>query len=126
MTTKNEVYKCGLCGNVVEVIHASAGTLTCCGEAMKKLDENTVDASREKHIPVVEYVQGGVKVTVGSVLHPMEDKHFIEWIELLAGDKVLRQYLKPGVPPVAFFEGVTAKSVTAREYCNLHGVWRVS
>jgi superoxide reductase len=126
MTTKAEVYKCGLCGNMVEVIHAAGGTLTCCGEAMKKLDENTVDASREKHIPVVEYVQGGVKVTVGSVLHPMEDKHFIEWIELLAGDKVLRQYLKPGVPPVAFFEGVTAKSVTAREYCNLHGVWRVS
>lgn len=126
MTTRTEVYKCGLCGNVVEVVHAAGGTLVCCGEPMKKLTENTVDASREKHIPVIEYVQGGVKVTVGSVLHPMEDKHFIEWIELLVGDKVLRQYLSPGAQPVAFFEGVTAKNVTAREYCNLHGVWRVS
>ncbi len=125
MTANTEVYKCGLCGNVVEVIHGAGGTMTCCGESMKKLTENTVEASREKHIPIIEHVSGGVKVTVGSVLHPMEDKHFIEWIELIVGDKVLRQQLKPGVPPVAFFEGVTATNVIAREYCNLHGVWKV-
>ena len=125
MTTKNEVYKCAVCGNSVEVLHGSGGTLTCCNEPMKNLAENTVEASREKHIPVIERVSGGIKVTVGSVLHPMEEKHFIEWIELIVGDQVLRQALKPGVPPVAYFEGVTAATVVAREYCNLHGVWRV-
>jgi len=92
---------------------------------MTQVAENTVEASREKHIPVVERVAGGVKVTVGSVLHPMEEKHFIVWIELIVGDKVIRQYLKPGVPPVAVFEGVPAGTVTAREYCNLHGLWKV-
>jgi superoxide reductase len=125
MTTKNEIYKCAVCGNIVEVLHGASGALTCCNESMKNLAENTVEASREKHVPVIERVSGGVKVTVGSVLHPMEEKHFIEWIELIVGDQVLRQALKPGVPPVAYFEGVTAATVVAREYCNLHGVWRV-
>ena len=125
MTAKTEVYKCALCGNVVEVVVGAGGTLSCCGEAMKKLTENTVEASKEKHIPVIERVNGGIKVTVGSVLHPMEEKHYIAWIELLVGDTVLRQNLKPGAQPVAFFEGVTAANVVAREYCNLHGVWKV-
>lgn len=125
MTSRMDVYKCGLCGNIVEVVHASAGALTCCGAAMTRFSENTVDASKEKHTPVIERVANGVKVTVGSVLHPMEEKHFIEWIELIVGDKVLRQYLKPGQPPVAVFEGVTAATVTAREFCNLHGLWKV-
>jgi len=92
---------------------------------MKLVSENTVEASKEKHIPVIERISGGVKVTVGSIAHPMEEKHYIEWIELLAGDTVLRQYLKPGVPPVAIFEGVTATNLVAREFCNLHGLWKV-
>lgn len=125
MTKRSEVYKCELCGNMVEMVHASAGQLVCCGQAMKGVSENTVDASKEKHIPVIEYVAGGVKVTIGSIAHPMEEKHYIEWIELLVGDTVLRQYLKPGAPPVALFEGVTAKQVVAREFCNLHGLWKV-
>lgn len=124
MTKRSEVYKCELCGNMVELVHASAGKLTCCGQAMTLLAENTVDASKEKHIPVIERVANGVKVTVGSVLHPMDEKHSIEWIELIVGEVVLRQYLKPGAPPVAVFEGVTATNVVAREYCNLHGLWK--
>lgn len=124
MTAKNEVYKCALCGNVVEVVGAAGGTLSCCGQPMAKLVENTVDASKEKHIPVIERVNGGIKVTVGSVAHPMEEKHFIGFVELVVGDKVLRQDLKPGAAPVAFFEGVTAATVSAREYCNLHGLWK--
>lgn len=117
-----EVYKCNLCGNIVETIHAGGGSLVCCGEAMALLTENTVDASKEKHVPVIEKVAGGYKVTVGSVAHPMEEKHFIEWIELLADGKAYRQFLKPGEAPEAVFN-VTATSVTARELCNLHGQW---
>ncbi len=124
MTKRSEVYKCGLCGNIVEVVHAAAEPLVCCGQPMKLMAENTVDASKEKHVPVIERVANGVKVTVGSVLHPMEEKHYIEWIELLVGDTVLRQYLKLGAPPVAVFEGVTTTDVVAREFCNLHGLWR--
>jgi len=125
MTKRSEVYKCELCGDIIEVLHASAGQLVCCGQNMKLVSENTVEASKEKHIPVIERISGGVKVTVGSIAHPMEEKHYIEWIELLAGDTVLRQYLKPGVPPVAIFEGVTATNLVAREFCNLHGLWKV-
>ncbi|MEI7879345.1 MAG: desulfoferrodoxin [bacterium] len=125
MTKRSEVYKCELCGNMVELVHASAGQLVCCGQSMKLLSENTVDASKEKHIPLIERVANGVKVTVGAVPHPMDEKHYIEWIELLVGETVLRQYLKPGAQPVAVFEGVTATNVVAREFCNLHGLWRV-
>lgn len=124
MTKKLEIYKCLVCGNMVEMVHAGAGELVCCGQPMKLLKENTVDASREKHVPVIEKAAGGVKVSVGSVPHPMEEKHFIEWIELLVGDKTLRQSLKPGQAPSAFFEGVQAESASAREYCNLHGLWK--
>lgn len=123
MTKKLEVYKCGVCGNIVEIVHASAGTLVCCDKPMILLTENTTDAAREKHVPVIEATGGGIKVSVGSVPHPMEEKHFIEWIELVAGDKVLRRFLKPGSPAVAMFEGVAAP-VIAREYCNLHGLWK--
>jgi len=117
-----EVYKCNLCGNIVEVIHAGDGALVCCGEDMVLLAENTVDAAKEKHVPVIEKVDGGFKVTIGSVAHPMEEKHYIEWIELIADGKSYRQFLKPGDAPTATFN-VTAVKVTARELCNLHGVW---
>ena len=117
-----EVYKCALCGNIVEVVHAGDGELVCCGEPMGLLTENTVDAAKEKHVPVIVKVDGGYKVTIGSVAHPMEEKHYIEWIELVADGKAYRQFLKPGDAPEATFL-VTAAKVTARELCNLHGVW---
>ncbi len=117
-----EVYKCEMCGNIVEVLHAGGGDLSCCGQEMKLLSENTVDAAKEKHVPVIEKVDGGYKVTIGSVAHPMEEKHYIEWIELLADGKAYRQFLNPGDAPTATFN-VTATTVSARELCNLHGVW---
>ncbi len=124
MTKKLEIYKCEVCGNMVEMIHAGAGQLVCCGQPMKLFKENSVDAAKEKHVPVIERTDKGVKVTVGSVPHPMEEKHYIEWIELLIGDKALRQFLQPGQAPSAFFEGVTEEKISAREYCNLHGLWK--
>jgi len=123
MTQKLEVYKCDVCGNIVEVLHAGGGELVCCGQPMKLMKENTVDAAKEKHVPVIEKVDGGFKVKVGSVAHPMEEKHYIEWIEIIADGKAYRQFLKPGDLPEAVFN-IDAKSVTAREYCNLHGQWK--
>jgi len=90
---------------------------------MKLITENTTDAAKEKHVPVVEKVAGGFKVTVGSVAHPMEEKHYIEWIEVIADGKIYRQYLAPGQAPEAVFP-IEATSITAREYCNLHGLWK--
>lgn len=123
MASQLEVYKCEVCGNIVEVLHGGAGELVCCGEAMALLEENTVDAAREKHVPVIERGNGTITVKVGSVPHPMEEAHYIEWIELIADGKAYRQFLKPGETPVATF-AVTATQVTAREYCNLHGHWK--
>ena len=123
MTERSQVYKCQLCGNIVEVVHAAAGQLVCCNQPMTLLAENTTDAATEKHVPVVELVDGNTKVTVGSVTHPMTDDHYIEWIELLIGDRVFRTYLSPGDSPEAVFE-VVAEGTVAREYCNLHGLWR--
>ena len=123
MADKLGIYKCEACGNIVEVIHAGDGELVCCGKPMVQLKENTVDAAKEKHVPVIEKIDGGFKVTVGSVPHPMEDKHYIEWIELLADGKAYRQFLNPGDAPEAIFT-VEASQVTARELCNLHGVWK--
>lgn len=120
---KQAIYKCAVCGNVVEVLQVGGGTLTCCKQPMMLLQENSVDASREKHVPVLEKVAGGYKVFVGSAAHPMEEKHYIEWIELQAGNCSYRQFLKPGAAPEAFFP-VDAEEVTARASCNLHGVWK--
>ena len=124
MTQKLEIYKCEICGNIVEVIHSGEGELVCCGQPMKQTVENTVDAAKEKHVPVIEKVPGGFKVKVGSAAHPMEEKHFIEWIQITAADKTYRQFLNPGQTPAATFM-VEAATVTAREYCNLHGLWKV-
>jgi len=123
MAEKLEVYKCEACGNIVLVMHAGGGELVCCGEPMKLMQENTVDAAKEKHVPVVEKTADGYKVKVGAVAHPMEEKHYIEWIELLAGEKSYVQFLKPGDAPEATFK-VDADQVTARAYCNLHGLWK--
>ena len=122
-TQRQQVYKCEACGMIVEVLDGGAGELVCCGKPMQLLTENTVDAAKEKHVPVVEAADGGVKVKVGSAAHPMEEKHYIEWIEVIADGRVYRQFLKPGDAPEAFFP-VEAAGVVAREYCNLHGLWK--
>lgn len=122
MTKRLQIYKCAKCGNIVEVLHEGVGQLVCCNEPMELFEENTTDAATEKHVPVVEKVENGYKVTVGSVPHPMEEKHYIEWIQLIAGDHACRKFLAPGEKPEAFFE-VTADTVKAREYCNIHGLW---
>ncbi len=123
MAERLEVYKCEVCGNIVEVLHGGDGELVCCGQPMKRFVENTVDAAKEKHVPVVERIEGGVKVKVGDVAHPMEEKHYIEWVEIIADGKVYRQFLNPGEAPEATFN-VEAGQITAREYCNLHGLWK--
>ena len=123
MTKKNQVYRCEKCGNIVEVVHESGGELTCCGQAMTLLIENSVDASKEKHIPVITKDNNSYKVTVGSVPHPMEEKHYIEFIEIIADDKVYRKYLKPGDAPEATFAVIT-NTISVRAYCNLHGLWK--
>jgi len=122
MATQLEVYKCGICGNMIEVLHGGAGSLVCCDQPMQLMVENTVDASREKHVPVIEKGSGAITVKVGSIAHPMEENHYIEWIELVADGKAYRQFLKPGEAPEAVFP-VTATTVSVREYCNLHGQW---
>ncbi|MES0446548.1 MAG: desulfoferrodoxin [Desulfobacterales bacterium] len=123
MAERLEVYKCEVCGNIVEVLHGGQGELVCCGQPMKRFVENTVDAAKEKHVPVIEKVEGGVKVKVGDVAHPMEEKHYIEWVEIIADGKAYRQFLNPGEAPEATFN-VEAGQITAREYCNLHGLWK--
>jgi len=123
MAERFEVYKCEVCGNIVEVLDGGAGELVCCGQPMKLFKENTVDAAKEKHVPVVEQTAGGVKVKVGSVAHPMEEKHYIQWIQVIADGKSHRAFLKPGQAPEAVFD-VKAQSMTVREYCNLHGLWK--
>jgi len=123
MTSKLQAYKCERCGNIVEVLHEGKGQLVCCGQPMKLFVENAVDAAKEKHVPVVEQTSGGVRVKVGSVAHPMEEKHYIEWIEVVADGKVYRQFLNPGDAPEAVFE-VRGERLTARAYCNLHGLWK--
>lgn len=122
MTKLNEIYKCDICGNIVEVTHTGAGELVCCGAPMVLKTENTEDAAEEKHVPVIEKTADGYKVTIGENPHPMTEEHYIEWIELIADGKVYREYLKPGAKPIAEF-CVKADSVQAREYCNLHGLW---
>ncbi len=123
MAERLEIYKCEACGNIVEVLTGGDGELVCCGEPMVLLVANSVDAAKEKHVPVIEKIDGGYKVKVGSAPHPMEEKHYIEWIELLADGQAYRQFLKPGEVAEAVFN-VAATSVTAREHCNVHGLWK--
>jgi superoxide reductase len=123
MAKKLEIYKCMACGNIVEVLHGGDGELVCCGQPMKNLIAKTADEGKEKHVPVIEKVDGGIKAKVGSVPHPMEEKHYIEWIEILADGKAYRQFLNSGDVPEAEF-GVEASAVTAREHCSIHGLWK--
>ncbi|MFH1514638.1 MAG: desulfoferrodoxin [bacterium] len=123
MAERYQIYKCEICGNIIEVLHGGAGTLVCCGADMILLEENTTDAATEKHVPVVERTKTGTKVTVGEVLHPMLEEHFIEWIQLIANGKSYRQFLNPKETPAAEFP-VKADNAIIREYCNLHGLWK--
>jgi superoxide reductase len=123
MAERLDIYKCDACGNIVEVVHGGGGELVCCGEPMKLCVENTVDAAKEKHVPVAEKTADGFKVKVGEVAHPMEQEHYIEWIEVIAGGEAFREFLKPGEAPEAEF-CLKADQVTARGYCNLHGLWK--
>jgi len=121
----NEIYRCEICGNMVEILHSGVGEILCCNEPMSLVEAGVVDAAKEKHVPVIKKVDGGFNVKVGSVAHPMEEKHYIAFIELLADGKLYRQALNPGDAPEAFFV-VDAAQVEAREYCNLHGLWKAS
>lgn len=123
MVKENEVYKCNVCGNMVEVLFVGGGELVCCDQKMQALEEKTEDTGNEKHVPVVEKTDDGYIVKVGEVQHPMEENHYIMWIELIADGAVYRANLKPGIEPQALFN-VTANEVTAREYCNVHGLWK--
>ena len=125
MAEKLQVYKCEVCGNIIEVMHGGKGKLVCCNKDMVLMDENTVDAAQEKHVPVIEKTDDGYLVKVGSVPHPMMDEHWIEWVELIADGKAYVQFLNPGDTPEAKF-CIKADSVTAREYCNLHGHWKAT
>jgi superoxide reductase len=123
MTELKQVYKCNICGNIVEVLHTGVGQLVCCGQPMELLTEKTTDVGLEKHVPVIERLNGKIKIKVGSVPHPMEEKHYIEWVEIIADSRVYRKFLKPGNKPEAEFE-ITAKKLEVREYCNIHGLWK--
>ena len=121
MTEKKQIYRCSVCGNIVEVVNEGFGTLVCCGKPMVHLEGNTEDAATEKHIPVVEKIDGGYVVTVGSIEHPMVENHYIQWIELVTPTTIMRKHLNAGDEPTAVFM-TNEKALCAREYCNLHGL----
>jgi superoxide reductase len=123
MTAKKQIYRCNVCGNIVEVLHAGQGELVCCGQPMELLQAKTADEGKEKHVPVIEASDKGVRVKVGGVPHPMEEKHYIEWVEVITDGDGCRQFLKPGDKPEAEFD-IKSKKVAAREYCNIHGLWQ--
>lgn len=123
MTERNQIYRCNVCGNIVEVLHSGAGQLVCCGQNMELLAAKTTDAGLEKHVPVIEKTEKGIAVKVGSVPHPMEQKHYIEWIEIIADGRTYRKFLKPETKPEAEF-GIKADKIKAREYCSIHGLWQ--
>jgi len=122
-TELKQIYKCNVCGNIVEMIHAGIGQLVCCGQPMELKNANTQEAATEKHIPVIKETESKIIVKVGSVAHPMEEAHYIEWIELIIDGKYCRKFLKPGDAPEAEF-CVIGENISARAYCNLHGLWK--
>lgn len=123
MVNINEIYKCEICGNIVEVLHAGNGELVCCGQPMALLDPKSEDEGQEKHVPVIEKTEDGIMVKVGSIQHPMEEEHYIEFIEVMAGEQIFRKLLNPGAVPEAEFKGLD-ETVTAREHCTIHGLWK--
>lgn len=120
---RGQIYRCNVCGHIVIIFHPSESGLVCCGQPMELLPEKTEDVGFEKHVPVVEKIEGGVKVKVGSIPHPMEEAHFIEWISILVDEKIYTQFLKPGEAPEAEFK-VSGENIIAKIYCNIHGLWK--
>jgi len=123
MTKINQIYKCPICGNIIEVTHAGNGQLVCCGQPMELLIAKSQDVGFEKHVPVIEKTDTEVTVTVGSISHPMEENHYLEFIEIVADNKIYREFLKPGDQPTASFK-IKADKIEARAYCNIHGLWQ--
>jgi len=123
MSEQFQIFKCNICGNITEILHPGSSSIVCCGEQMQILEEQTADSSTEKHVPVIEKTSDGYKIIVGSTIHPMEEKHYIEWIEIIADGISYTKFLKPGDEPVAEFK-TDAKSIIAREYCNVHSLWK--
>ncbi|MEA3485860.1 MAG: desulfoferrodoxin [Candidatus Aerophobetes bacterium] len=123
MTQKLQIYKCEVCGNIVEVLHQGRGQLVCCGEPMKLMKEKTEEEGKEKHLPVVEKTDKGIKVKVGSIPHPMEESHYIEWIEVQTDGESHRKFLSPGNSPEAEFP-IKAEKINVLEYCSIHGLWK--
>jgi len=123
MTAQKEIYRCNICGNIVEVLHNGVGQLVCCGQPMERLAEKEAEEGLEKHVPIIEKTEKGILVKVGSVPHPMEEKHFIEWIEVIVDGRYCRKFLKPGDKPEAEFQ-ISGDNISAREYCNIHGLWK--
>jgi len=125
MTELRQIYKCNVCGNIVEVLHAGVGELVCCGQPMQLMQEKIEDVRKEKHVPIIEKTKSRVKVKVGSIEHPMEEKHYIEWIEIIENDRSCVKFLKPGDKPEVEFELKTKEEkIKARIYCNIHGLWK--
>ncbi len=120
MTELNQVYRCNICGNIIEMVHTGKGELVCCGQPMELLEEKTEDVGHEKHVPVIEIAGNSALIKVGSVEHPMLPEHYIEWIEVLSKGKVYKKFLKPGDKPEAEFPILIEQ---ARAYCNVHGLW---
>jgi len=123
MIEQKQIYKCNLCGNIVEVLTVGGGELVCCGQPMELLKEKTEDIGQEKHVPIIEKTETGWRIKVGAIPHPMEEKHYIEWIEIFADGRSFRKFLKPGDKPETEFE-IKAEKIEAREYCNIHGLWK--
>ena len=124
MAKFQKIYKCERCGNIVDVLHEGPGALVCCGVEMVLMEENSVDAANEKHVPIIEKTDNGIIVKVGEVDHPMADEHYIEWIEVINGDYSQKKFLKPGDKPQAEFFVPFNENLVARSYCNLHGLWK--
>ncbi|MGB3341661.1 MAG: desulfoferrodoxin [bacterium] len=123
MTKKQQIFKCEICGNIIEILHSGAGQLVCCDQPMKSVVENSEDAAEEKHVPVIERSPEGILVKIGSTPHPMEEKHYIEWVQVIADKESYRKFLSPGNEPEALFR-IEADNVIARAYCNIHGLWK--
>lgn len=124
MAKMNEIYRCDLCGNIVELLHVGAGELVCCGQPMVVLAEKTADEGQEKHLPVVEKVDGDTRIKIGATPHPMEEKHYIEWVEVKTRQgKIGKKFLVPGDETQIDFH-TREDVIEVRSYCNIHGLWK--
>jgi len=123
MTEISQIYKCTVCGNIIEVVHTGGGELVCCGQPMVIEQEKDMEEGTEKHRPIIERTDSGVIIRVGSVPHPMESEHYIEWIEVITEHRVYRKALEPNMEPLAEF-CLNAVHISARAYCNKHGLWK--